>query len=51
MPALEELREEHLIEIGEDRLWLTDRGRLLSNEVFSRILLPTPADIYPVHSI
>ena len=41
--ALREVREEGLLEIGDDRIRLTSRGRLLSNEVFSRLLLPAAA--------
>ena len=37
-PALNELADAGLLEIGEDRSKLTSRGKLLSNEVFGRIL-------------
>ncbi len=35
---LRELKELALIELTNDRVWLTPRGRLLSNEVFWRLL-------------
>ncbi len=41
-PALQELRTWGLIERVDDRVHLTDRGRLLSNEVFIRLL---PAEL------
>ncbi len=43
LPALEELCEAGLLEIDAERIKLTGRGRLLSNEVFSRILISAPA--------
>ena len=46
-PALEEVHEVGLLSLSRgddmDRIALTDRGRMVSNEVFSRLLLPTPA--------
>ena len=36
---LKELREAELIILQEDRLKLTDRGRIVSNEVFERLLV------------
>ena len=42
-PSLEELREAGLVQMTAGRVALTDAGRLLSNEVFSRILLSTLA--------
>jgi oxygen-independent coproporphyrinogen-3 oxidase len=38
-PALTELSEAGLVWINGDRVRLTDRGRLLSNEVFERVLV------------
>ena len=35
-----ELVEDRLMEQREDLVWLTSRGRLLSNEVFERFILP-----------
>jgi oxygen-independent coproporphyrinogen-3 oxidase len=35
---LRELQELKLIEMSDARVWLTPRGRLLSNEVFWRLL-------------
>jgi oxygen-independent coproporphyrinogen-3 oxidase len=43
MPAFFEVRDAGLLEIGDDRIRLTPRGRLLSNEVFSRLLIPSAA--------
>lgn len=40
LPALYEVRDAGLLEMTADRLRLTDRGRMVSNEVFSRLLLP-----------
>ena len=45
-PALSEAAEARLLTLAEDqdrRIRLTPRGRVLSNEVFSRLLLPTAA--------
>ena len=36
--VMAELSAVGLVEEGEDRVWLTARGRLLSNEVFQRFL-------------
>ena len=38
-PALTELSEAGLVRMNGDRVCLTDRGRLLSNEVFERVLV------------
>jgi oxygen-independent coproporphyrinogen-3 oxidase len=38
-PVLVDLECEELIERGDDRIALTERGRLMSNEVFGRFLL------------
>jgi oxygen-independent coproporphyrinogen-3 oxidase len=43
MPALIEVRDAGLLELHPDRIRLTPQGRLLSNEVFSRLLIPTAA--------
>ncbi len=43
MPALYEVRDAGLLDVGDDRVRLTPRGRLLSNEVFSRLLIPSAA--------
>jgi oxygen-independent coproporphyrinogen-3 oxidase len=43
MPALFEVRDAGLLELSSDRICLTPRGRLVSNEVFSRLLIPSPA--------
>jgi oxygen-independent coproporphyrinogen-3 oxidase len=43
MPALIEVRDAGLLELHLDRIRLTPQGRLLSNEVFSRLLIPTAA--------
>ena len=40
MPALYEVRDAGLLEMDGDRIRLTQLGKLLSNEVFSRLLLP-----------
>jgi oxygen-independent coproporphyrinogen-3 oxidase len=42
MPALFEVRDAGLLELSSDRICLTPRGRLVSNEVFSRLLIPAP---------
>jgi oxygen-independent coproporphyrinogen-3 oxidase len=39
MPAIREVVEAELLELRGDRVALTDRGRMVSNEVFSRLLL------------
>jgi oxygen-independent coproporphyrinogen III oxidase len=41
LPALNEVRDAGLLELTADRMRLTDRGRMVSNEVFSRLLLST----------
>jgi putative oxygen-independent coproporphyrinogen III oxidase len=41
MPALVDVREAGLLEMTSERIALTPQGRLASNEVFSRILIPT----------
>jgi oxygen-independent coproporphyrinogen III oxidase len=43
MPALHEVRDAGLLELSPGRMRLTPRGRVLSNEVFSRLLLPSVA--------
>jgi oxygen-independent coproporphyrinogen-3 oxidase len=43
MPALHEVRDAGLLELNSDRVCLTSRGRLASNEVFSRLLVTTVA--------
>ncbi len=43
MPALHEVRDAGLLELSLSRMRLTPRGRVLSNEVFSRLLLPSVA--------
>jgi oxygen-independent coproporphyrinogen-3 oxidase len=39
MPALVEVRDAGLLELSGDRMRLTPHGRLVSNEVFSRLLV------------
>jgi oxygen-independent coproporphyrinogen III oxidase len=41
MPALLEVRDAGLLELDSDSMRLTAHGRLVSNEVFSRLLLPS----------
>jgi oxygen-independent coproporphyrinogen-3 oxidase len=43
MPALLEVRDAGLLELNSDRMRLTPRGRLASNEVFSRLLITAAA--------
>jgi oxygen-independent coproporphyrinogen-3 oxidase len=43
MPALLEVRDAGLLELSSDRMRLTPNGRLVSNEVFSRLLIPSAA--------
>ena len=43
MPALYEVRDAGLLAMNDERIRLTPRGRLLSNEVFSRLLATTAA--------
>jgi oxygen-independent coproporphyrinogen-3 oxidase len=43
MPALVEVRDAGLLELNSERMRLTSQGRLVSNEVFSRLLIASPA--------
>jgi oxygen-independent coproporphyrinogen III oxidase len=43
MPALLEVRDAGLLELDSDRMRLTAHGRLVSNEVFSRLLVDSAA--------
>jgi oxygen-independent coproporphyrinogen-3 oxidase len=43
MPALLDVRDAGLLELDENRIRLTSHGRLVSNEVFSRLLIPSAA--------
>jgi putative oxygen-independent coproporphyrinogen III oxidase len=43
MPALMEVRDAGLLEFDFDRIRLTARGRMVSNEVFSRLLITSAA--------
>jgi oxygen-independent coproporphyrinogen-3 oxidase len=43
MPALLEVRDAGLLELSVDRMRLTPQGRLVSNEVFSRLLVTAAA--------
>jgi len=43
MPALLEVRDAGLLELSSDRIRLTPLGRLVSNEVFSRLLVASAA--------
>jgi oxygen-independent coproporphyrinogen III oxidase len=43
MPALLEVRDAGLLELNADRMRLTPQGRLVSNEVFSRLLVTAAA--------
>ncbi|MCU1223560.1 MAG: oxygen-independent coproporphyrinogen oxidase [Edaphobacter sp.] len=43
MPALLEVRDAGLVELGSDQIRLTAHGRMVSNEVFSRLLLGSAA--------
>lgn len=43
MPALHEVREAGLLELGTGRARLTAQGRMVSNEVFSRLLISSAA--------
>jgi oxygen-independent coproporphyrinogen-3 oxidase len=40
VPALREVEDAGLLEVLPDRVRLTSRGRMVSNEVFSRLLVP-----------
>jgi oxygen-independent coproporphyrinogen III oxidase len=42
MPALVEVRDVGLLELNSERIRLTSQGRLVSNEVFSRLLIASP---------
>jgi len=39
MSALSDVEEAGLVERADSRVWLTARGRMVSNEVFSRLLV------------
>jgi oxygen-independent coproporphyrinogen-3 oxidase len=43
MPGIREACEARLLLMDEDRIRLTARGRMASNEVFSRLLVPATA--------
>ena len=43
MPAMGEVRDAGLLELNSERMRLTARGRMVSNEVFSRLLVASPA--------
>jgi oxygen-independent coproporphyrinogen III oxidase len=43
MPALREVRDAGLLELHSDRMRLTPHGRLISNEVFNRLLISSAA--------
>ncbi len=43
MPSLLEVRDAGLLELNSEWMRLTPRGRLVSNEVFSRLLVPSAA--------
>jgi oxygen-independent coproporphyrinogen-3 oxidase len=43
MPAFVEVRDAGLLELDSDSMRLTPHGRLVSNEVFSRLLIPSAA--------
>jgi oxygen-independent coproporphyrinogen-3 oxidase len=43
MPSLLEVQDAGLLEVNSQRIRLTSQGRLVSNEVFSRLLIPTAA--------
>jgi oxygen-independent coproporphyrinogen-3 oxidase len=43
MPGIREAREAGLLSMDEDRILLTARGRMASNEVFSRLLVTATA--------
>jgi oxygen-independent coproporphyrinogen-3 oxidase len=42
LPAIREIVDAGLLELSGDRVALTERGRMVSNEVFSRLLLGDP---------
>lgn len=43
MPGVAEARDAGLLLVEGERIWLTARGRMASNEVFSRLLVPVVA--------
>jgi len=43
LPGITEAREAGLLMVDGERIWLTARGRMASNEVFSRLLVPSLA--------
>jgi oxygen-independent coproporphyrinogen-3 oxidase len=43
MPSLVEVRDAGLLELSTERIRLTPKGRLVSNEVFSRVLISSAA--------
>ncbi len=43
MPALLEVRDAGLLELDSGQIRLTPRGRMVSNEVFSRLLTTSAA--------
>jgi oxygen-independent coproporphyrinogen-3 oxidase len=43
MPAVFEVRDAGLLELNGERLRLTPHGRLVSNEVFNRLLISAAA--------
>ena len=43
MPAFLEVRDAGLLELSSDRMRLTPHGRLVSNEVFNRLLISSAA--------
>jgi oxygen-independent coproporphyrinogen-3 oxidase len=43
MPALLEVRDAGLLELNSDSIRLTANGRMVSNEVFSRLLVASAA--------
>ncbi|HZY63370.1 MAG TPA: radical SAM family heme chaperone HemW [Edaphobacter sp.] len=43
MPSLPEVCDAGLLRLEQERAWLTAEGRMVSNEVFSRLLIATPA--------
>ena len=45
LPALLEVCDAGLLGMERDRIFLTDRGRMVSNEVFSRLLVTSTAEL------
>lgn len=43
IPSLLEVCDAGLLRLEQERAWLTAEGRMVSNEVFSRLLIATPA--------